>query len=107
MSIDNLFNIVVDVSRATLTSDDYGAQAKAWATVFEGLPGRLQRKKAIEQVSFDRQTVWSDFNFYTEPDAPIQNADRIVYDSRTFEIKGFDNANQANVFMKVDLLEIK
>ena len=107
MSIENLFNIVVDVSRATVTSGTYGEQAKAWATVFENLPGRLQRKKATEQVSFDRQTVWSDFNFYTEPTAPIENADRILYDSRTFEIKGFDNANQMNVFMKVDLLEIK
>ena len=107
MSINNLFNITVDVSRATVTNDDYGAQAKAWATVFEGLPGRLQRKKATEQVSFDRQTVWSDFNFYTEPSAPIENADRIVYDSRTFEVKGNDNANQIDLFMKVDLLEIK
>ena len=104
--IDNLYNITVDVSRATVTNDDYGAQAKAWATVFEGLPGRLQRKRANEQVSFDRQTVWSDFSFYTKVSAPIQNADRIVYDSRTFEVKGTDNANQMGVFMKVDLLEI-
>ncbi len=110
MSIDNLFNIVVDVSRATVTNDDYGVQAKAWATVFEGLPGRLQQKKRIQSLEGEfmgRLAVLSDYSFYTEPTAPIQNADRILYDSRTFEIKGFDNANQMDVFKKVDLLEIK
>jgi len=107
MSLAHLFNISVDVKRPTITQGTYGEQVKTWATIISGVMGRLQRKGAREIIFSDKETVWSDYTFYCDDSVALAATDQISYDGRTFEVRGFDNVNQEDLFQKVDLLEIK
>jgi len=107
MSIDNLYNITVNVQRPAMSQDDYGAAVKTYADLFTNIKARLQKKSGREIVFSDRDTIWSDYVLYCSPTVAIANQDRIEYDSRYFLVRGTDNANQMDHHKRVDLLEIK
>ena len=110
MSLNHLWNVTVDIQRATITQGTYGEQTKAWAVVHDNIRGRLQKRKMVpieEAESLGRDATFADFNFYCDTSYSITAADRLVYGTRTFEVLGFDNANQMGVFQKLELEEIK
>ncbi len=102
----NLWNITVDVSRFTGTQGTFGEVVRTYATVFTDLAGRLQKLKSNEVVFNDKRTVISDYVFFCDVGAPIETTDRLLYDSRVFEVGGKDNANQMGNHLRVELLEI-
>ena len=108
MSVENLFNIKVNVERPAEAIDDYGINAKTFATQITDMPARLQRRKASEVIYADRDTVLSDYVLYCGTENSIEANDRILYDSEYYQIVGIDaDNNQIGVYQKLDLLKVK
>ena len=110
MTLEHLYNMTFNIIRATVTRGDYMEQSKAWATVDSAVQGRLQRQISIdedEERVFGRDALMSDYVLFCNPDIDILSGDRIVYSTRSFEVKGFDDdVNQMGVFQRVEILEI-
>jgi len=110
ITLGHLYNIRVNVSRPTVTRGNYMEQSKAWATVASNVEARLQRRaKYLEDETriYGRDALFSDYVLYCSPDVDIAANDRVIYGTRQFEVKGYDdNVNQMGVFQRVELLEI-
>jgi len=108
MSITHLFNITVDIHRPTMTAGTYGEPIKTFAMLAIGndIPFRLQKLKSEEMVWSSKETVFSNYVGFCDSTVTIAATDRVIYGTRTFEVRAVDNANQMDVFKRVDLLEI-
>ena len=110
MSISHLWNITVDIQRPTVTQGAHGEPEKTWVVIFNDIRGRLQKRKMVpieEAESLGRDATFADFNFYCDTIYSILATDRVIFGSRTFEVLGFDNSNQMDIFQKLELEEIK
>ena len=111
MSISHLFNITVDIHRPTMTAGSYGEPIKTYAmlAVGDNIPFRLQKLKSNdddERIWADKETVWADYVGFCDALVTVAATDRVIYGSRTFEVRSVDNVNQMDILKRIELLEI-
>ena len=86
-----------------------GAQSKTYSQRIANLPCRLARKQFREVNEFGKLTILSGWRLYCEfnsTNSAIAISDRIVVESKTFEVKGIYNAGYMDHHIEIDLLEI-
>jgi len=107
MTLGSLLNTTVTVERPAQTRGVYGEMVESFA-YHATLSGRLQHKNGREMMFSDKNTLFSDYTLYVDPNADVSIKDRVIHGSQKFEVKAVDpNHDNKDVYMKVDLLEIK
>ena len=86
MSFDSLMTTSFDVQRVTNTADAVGGSTETWADLSTGNSGRYRLLKANERESQGKERVISTHRWYCRDTVTVDEADRIVGDSKTFEV---------------------
>ena len=104
MSIESLCDKSVSVLRPTMITSDTGAYEETFA-VWKTIDARIQPLTAAELTKLGREATDIGIRLYCVP-AGIQEPDRILYGSRTFEVIGVRDIDEQGRLMTVDCVEI-
>lgn len=104
-SIQNL-NRRITLEEPQLIQDDIGGSEKTWVLISK-LWSKIEPKSA-SQVKFSEQlqhrvTHKITVRYFKSPSLKIDQ--RIIYDNRIFQIKGFRNLMEQNQFFEIDAEE--
>lgn len=100
--IGSLFNSKVDVERESRISDDMGGWVSAWAVIHKDLPCRINWSRGSERIMFSKDTWFRDAKIYCAV-VDIQTKDRILYDSKAYEIANVSNPDNVNKYLIVEM----
>ena len=103
MSVESLFNSNATLETRTQTLDAFGGIKESFAT-FSTFTCRIQPTKADEQNLYNREGQVVNAKAYVSSTLSANVTDRVVFNDRTFLIRGIINPDEANVF-KVLFLE--
>jgi head-tail adaptor len=103
----NLFNIKVNIERATTISDGLGGIEVQWSVIHSAIPARIQSSRANRMNSYlDKEELIADYFAYIAYLSDILVGDRVVFDSRIFEIRRIENPDQTSRYLKLYLREV-
>jgi len=80
----------VSIQRKSLASDKQGGFSESWADAYQNIPARLAVKSIKESASTGRQDLQADFILTIAYDQSIEQTDRVVHASGTFEVQSID-----------------
>ena len=80
----------VDVQRKNLASDKQGGFTESWANAYQNIPARLAAKGGGESAGQGRQDLRLDYTLTLAYDQSIEQTDRVVHTSGTYEIQSID-----------------
>ena len=80
----------VDVQRKNLASDKQGGFTESWANAYQNISARLAAKGGGESVGQGRQDLRLDYTLTLAYDQSIEQTDRVVHTSGTYEIQSID-----------------
>jgi len=86
-----------------------GGVRKSYSERIAAMPCRIRKKHIAEADEYGKMTVTSDFRLYCEAiteNKAIEESDRIVVGSQTFEVKGIYNPGELDRHLEIDLLEV-
>lgn len=86
MSFDKLLNKTCVIQTKTETQTGTGSVTTVWDDTYTSIPVRYQRAGAGRRLVGSYQVTLEDYVFYFKVGQTISKADRIVVDSRTFEV---------------------
>jgi SPP1 family predicted phage head-tail adaptor len=100
-----LFNNTFTPQTVTRTTDSVGGYTEAWTdgTAFRG---RMRPLSNSERTSSDKVTVFATHRLYCDASVTLTEADRVTFDSRTFEVRAVRNPSESNHHLEIDLLEV-
>ncbi len=104
MSISSLCDKTVTVERSGLTVSATGAYEETFG-IWKTVKARIQPLKADEMVKLGRQATDIGIRIYCVP-CGIQEPDRIVFGTRTFEVLGVRDIDEQGRLMTVDCVEL-
>ena len=88
-------NAKVNVLRIARTSDSMGGWDEAENVLHNNLPCRIVWTKGIEKTQFQKDTHYGDAKMYCRI-IDVTVKDRIVYNSKTYEILDVSNPDNKN-----------
>lgn len=98
------------VKTPTVTQSSAGGAIKSFNNSYSGMPCMLNENTSTEGHEFGKRTTRGSFRVYAEPNdsaKAITKSDRIILDSRTFEVVGVPyNVSNRDVLMHIDCEEI-
>ena len=106
-----LLDLTCEVQELTATQNALGGMIKSYATR-TGLAAAacsFKQIRANEAATYGKANLFAFYRFYIEYNsttATIDKSDRIVFDSRTFEIKAIYNVAGKNHHFQIDSLEV-
>ena len=109
MSVAGLLNTTCTIRRKTQTqSSATGAISNSWANVATGVACSLNEGGQYESLNAGRENGQVTAVFYFAYGQDVNNGDRIVFGSRTFEVTGppIDGAGRL-VYAKIPVREVK
>ena len=81
---------------------------KTWAVRYGRVPCRMNAKISEAEILFyQKASVFPDFIMYILYRSGIVETDRVIFDSRDFDIKKIDNWDEKGKYLKIALVEIK
>ena len=95
------YNAKVNVLRIARTSDGMGGWDEALHVLHNNLPCRITWTKGMEKIQFQKDTHYSDGNLFCRV-IDVTEKDRVVYNSKTYEI--MDVANPDNKSRSIKLI---
>jgi len=95
------YNAKCNILRIARTSDGMGGWDEALHVLHNNLPCRITWTKGMEKIQFQKDTHYSDANLYCRV-IDVTVKDRVVYDSKTYEI--MDVANPDNKSRGIKLI---
>ncbi len=104
MSLDTLCDKTVTVERPTTNVTDTGAYEETFG-IWKTVKARIQPLSAVELVKLGRQATDVGIRLYCVP-CGIQEPDRIVFGTRTFEVLGVRDIDEQGRLMTVDCVEL-
>jgi len=110
MSVNTLLTQTFTVQELTTGQSAMGGHIKSYSTRTDcdSLYGLINAKKLTEAE--DGKTisdnVYKLYLEYTSVTTTVEKTDRVIFGSRTFEIKGIYNPANRNVLLQIDLEEI-
>ena len=81
---------LVDIQRKTNESDKQGGFTESWANAYQNIPARLAAKGGGESVGQGRQDLQLDYTLTLAHDQSIEQTDRVVHTSGTYEVQSID-----------------
>ncbi len=79
---------------------------KTWAVRYHRIPCRINAKiSEAEILYYQKASVFPDFIIYIIYRSGIVMSDRVIFDSRTFDIKKIDNWDEKGKYLKIALVE--
>lgn len=100
--ISDLFNVTVDVVRITRTSDSMGGWTEVEVVLHNNLKCRINWVRGSEKVMFDKDTWFRDAKLYCNV-IDIKTKDRIIYDSKTYEVVNVSDPDNMNKYLIVEM----
>ena len=104
MSLDSLCDKTVTVERSGLAVSASGAYEETFG-IWKIVKVRIQPLRADELVKLGKQATDIGIRLYRVP-CGIQEPDRIVYGSRTYEVLGVRDIDEQDRLMTVDCVEL-
>lgn len=96
------FNSLVNIERVSRASDNMGGWNEIWNVLHNNLPCRITWTKGMEKIQFQKDTHYSDANLFCRV-VDVTEKDRVVYDSKTYEIKDVSNPDNKGRGIKLIL----
>lgn len=96
------FNSTVDVIRVTKVSDGLGGWTDTEVIVHNDLACRINWSKGAEKIIFDKTTYYRDAKVYCKV-FDILVTDKIVYDSKSYEVVSVSNPDNLNWYCVLDV----
>ncbi len=109
MSIADFYNSTAVVSQMIRQKTGMGSTSRSYATRIPSLACRLAMKTIAEVDQNDKATmreVWRLYCAATSTNKAIETTDRIVVNSKTFEVTGIYNPGNLDKHLQIDLLEV-
>ena len=104
MSIDSLCDKTITIERSGLTVSGTGAYEETYG-IWKTVTARIQPLSATEMVKLGREATDVGIRLYCVP-CGIQEPDRIVFGTRTFEVLGVRDIDEQDRLMTVDCVEL-
>jgi len=104
---------VINIERATSTSDGMGGYTKSWSVVFSRIPCMFQEIKGSEIERDNKNTVLADHKVFIDAEyaGKILESDRVTYNdngtTKYYRIHWIKNPVRMNHYLRLDLLEMK
>ena len=96
------YNAKVNILRIQRTSDSMGGWDEALHVLHNNLPCRIVWTKGIEKIQFQKDTHYSDANLFCRI-IDVTVKDRVVYDSKTYEIVDVSNPDNKSRGLTLNL----
>jgi len=77
---------LVSVQRKTLTADQQGGFTEAYSNVYSNIYARLTAKGGAKSSEAGRQDLQADYTLTVAHDQSIDQTDRVVHSSGTYEV---------------------
>lgn len=105
MSFDSLLVSQFTPQVLSETPDGGGGVTSIWTN---GVPfaGRLSILSASERLSSDKITVWATHKLYCDGAEVLDETKRIIFGTRTFEVKAIQNPSAISHHLELTLLEV-
>ena len=81
----------VNIQRMSQTADGQGGFIVEWSNVYQNVPARLSAAGSTESLTAGRQNSEPDFYLTVGSDQSIEETDRVVHTSGTYEVQSVDN----------------
>ncbi len=107
MSFSGLLNKKINIEKVIRTAVGDGSYTESWSIRYANVPCRINSVRMDELQEYDKQTVFADYIIFIEYKNNITEKDRIIFGSRTFEIKAVRNYDEMQLYYKIYVLEIK
>lgn len=104
MGFDGLLTHTMTVQRYAAGVDAAGGFEETWADLYTNVPCRVRQAGADESFQRGKETVDVSHIIYCRPKA-FTEKDRIVFDSRTFEIRRVGNWNEQDDYYRLQVTE--
>jgi len=111
MSYRGLLNSTVSIHRDTTSRDAAGGVTRSWASIYDGVPARIQPMSGSEAVTARRREGSAMWRIYVEPSKAITTRDRVVWTdpegvTRTADVTEASDFQQAGVGVRLICEEI-
>jgi len=109
MSISSLMTETVTVQSLTTSQNDMGGVSKTFETRIASLPCMICEKTVSEVDQFGKRTARNAMMLYCDyntTSAAIDVKDRIIWGSRTFEVRQPYNPAGKDVLLQIEIEEI-
>ncbi|KKL56161.1 hypothetical protein LCGC14_2248170 [marine sediment metagenome] len=101
--LDNTCNII----RQALVEDGQGGWTDSDVIIYRRIACRFETLTTRMQVmAYDKTMVFPDYYFYMEFLSGIREGDRIVFESRKFEIKLIEDWSERKIYHKLAVTEV-
>ena len=106
MSFSNLMNSKVNVTRPTRTTDGVGGWTESFATVYTGMPCRIQPMSGREQAIYGAEKVVSTHKIFCDASYVIYERDKVVYGNRSFDVQLVRDIDTMGHHLELEVREI-
>ena len=95
----------INVLRISRQSDGQGGWTKLSAILHENVPCRINWKKGIEKIFFDKNSYFRDAVIYCRV-IDVTNEDMIEYNGTKYEIVDVANPDEVNRYMVITMRKV-
>ncbi len=92
----------INILRVSRTSDGMGGWTKLPAMLHENVPCRINWKKGIEKIFFDKNSYFRDAVVYCGV-IEVTNQDIVEYNGTQYEIVSVANPDECNKYMVIEM----
>ena len=94
------------VQYPTVSNDSIGQPVKSWAARGTGIECRIAPRTIRERILGSRETPVGEWVLTVAHDQTIETGDRVLYDSRTFEVVGVEKNESWELVTRAGLMEV-
>lgn len=95
-----------DIETSTQTADAYGSQTETWADLYRRIQCRVCPLSGQESEIYERRGLKATHKIFIECKSEITEDERVVLDSRTFNILRVINPSEMNHHLELIVEEI-
>jgi len=103
---DGLLNKTMTTQRRTVSVSDIGSDTETWADHLTGIACRVQPVSGSERFSLERYNTRITHVIYCRV-VDVTETDRVIFDSRTFEVRAVRNIDEQDSFLTILAEELK
>ncbi len=110
MSLGSLKNTTAEIQNFTTAQTVSGTANRTYVTRIASLACAVQPERLKSVDEFGKITVRNGYRLYcdyTTTNLTITEKDRVIWDSRTFEISAIGDGAGRNHHLEIDMLEVK
>ena len=94
------------IQAPTVTKDGIGQPVKSWSARDTDIECRISPRNIRELVMGSRDTPVGEWVLTVAHDQTIETGDRVIYDSRTFEVVGVEKDESWELVTRAGLMEV-